>query len=205
MADKRDDLVSDWSASVLACLRRFGSGPLPAIRLSSSHARARNQLTRRWFCHSAALTTAGFACLPDVVRGRATAGQQSSLAYPPRKIEGAERVLPGSFLYFSYPKSSDTAVLLRISDGEYLAYSRRCAHLGCTVEFDKARRCLACPCHRGAYDSRTGYVLYGPPPRPLDQIVLQVRAGGEVWAVGKVFAGDQNASINARPNSGGSN
>jgi hypothetical protein len=29
--------------------------------------------------------------------------------------------------------------------------------------------------------------MYGPPPRPLDQIVLQMRAGSEVWAVGKTI------------------
>lgn len=162
------------------------------------------QLTRRGFCYTAALATAGAACLPQVATGQAAGGEQPSLAYPPRKIEGAERVLPGSFLYFSYPKSNDPAVLLRTLDGQYLAYSRRCAHLGCTIDFDKAQRCLACPCHRGVYDARTGYVLYGPPPRPLDQIILQVRAGGEIWAVGKAFAGDQNAALNTRPDPGGS-
>jgi hypothetical protein len=55
------------------------------------------------------------------------------------------------------------------------------------------------------YDSRTGYVLYGPPPKPLDQIILQVRAGGEIWAVGKAAGGNQNASAGIRTNSGGSN
>jgi hypothetical protein len=35
------------------------------------------------------------------------------------------------------------------------------------------------------FDARIGYAIYGPPQRPLDQIVLQMRAGGEVWAVGR--------------------
>ncbi|HET9786027.1 MAG TPA: hypothetical protein VFP47_02785, partial [Pyrinomonadaceae bacterium] len=42
-----------------------------------------------------------------------------------------------------------------------------------------------CPCHKGAFDPQTGFVLFGPPTRPLDPIVLQIRAGGEVWAVGR--------------------
>jgi Rieske Fe-S protein len=67
--------------------------------------------------------------------------------------------------------------------------------LGCSVDFDSARRCLACPCHRGVYDAQTGYVVYGPPPRPLDQIVLQMRAGGELWAVGRRTGGDLNAEL----------
>ena len=192
-------MATDWSASVPLALNETSSTASKRGRLRSSH------VTRRGFCHTAALATAGVACLPHTARSQSGDGEQPSLAYPPHKIEGAERVLPGSFLYFSYPKSSDPAVLLRTLDGQYLAYSRRCAHLGCTVEFDKAQRCLLCPCHRGVYDARTGYVLYGPPPRPLDQIVLQVRAGGEIWAVGKASAGDQNAAINPRPVSGGLN
>jgi len=75
--------------------------------------------------------------------------------------------------------------LLRLSDGQYSAFSRKCSHAGCSVEVDTAGRCLKCPCHRGMFDARIGYVMYGPPQRPLDQVVLQMRGGGEVWAVGK--------------------
>jgi hypothetical protein len=32
-----------------------------------------------------------------------------------------------------------------------------------------------------------GQVMFGPPRRPLDEIILQMRAGGQVWAVGKSF------------------
>ena len=101
------------------------------------------------------------------------------------KIEGAEALLPGSSLYFNYPTRNDPAVLLRLSESEFKAYSRRCSHAGCTVDFHAQSRCLMCPCHRGAYDARMGRVMFGPPQRPLDEIVLQVRAGGYLWAVGK--------------------
>ena len=107
------------------------------------------------------------------------------VAYPPRRIEGAETLLPGASLYFDYPTRNDPAVVLRTREGEVKAYSRRCSHAGCSVEFDAPRRCLRCPCHQGAYDPRVGQVMFGPPRRPLDEIVLQVRAGGQVWAVGK--------------------
>lgn len=152
------------------------------------------KLTRRSFCNTAVLISAGLVLAPIKVRSQKPTEEQSLLAYPPVKIEGAERLLPGSSLYFNYPKKSDPAVLLRTMDGQYLAFSRKCAHLGCSIDFDKAQRCLVCPCHRGVYDSRTGYVVLGPPPRPLDQIILQVRAGGELWAVGKAVGGNQNAS-----------
>jgi len=149
-------------------------------------------LSRRDFCNQALLTSAAVMIAATETAARDNQ-QQSLVAYPPVRIEGAPRLMPGSFLYFDYPKANNPAVLVRTMDGEYLAYSRKCAHRGCTVDYDTARRCLTCPCHRGVYDGRTGYVMYGPPPRPLDQIVLQMRAGGEVWAVGKRTAGDLNA------------
>jgi Rieske Fe-S protein len=149
-------------------------------------------ITRRTFCNRALLSSAAVVIAAPNVTGQKET-QQNLLAYPPLKIEGSERVMPGSYLYFNYPKANNPAVLVRTMDGQYLAYSRKCAHLGCSVDFDTARRCLTCPCHRGVYDSRNGYVMYGPPPRPLDQIVLEMRAGGEVWAVGKLLAGDHNA------------
>ena len=140
-------------------------------------------ITRRSFCNRALLTSAALMVTAPDSAGR-NHDHQTLLAYPPIKIDGAERVMPGSFLYFDYPKANNPAVLVRTMDGQYLAYSRKCAHLGCSVDFDTANRCLRCPCHRGVYDSRNGYVMYGPPPRPLDQIILHTRAGGEVWAVG---------------------
>jgi len=152
-----------------------------------------SQLSRRSFCNRALVTSAGLLLAAGEVKTQKESQGQTLLMYPPTKIEGAERVVPGTSLYFNYPKSSDAAVLVRTTDGQFLAFSRKCAHRGCSVDFDEGRRCLVCPCHRGVYDTRTGYVMYGPPPRPLDQIILQIRAGGEVWAVGKRPGGDFNA------------
>lgn len=158
-----------------------------------SKATGQHGLTRRKFCNRLLITSAGLALAAKNLKGESANQSGSLVAYPPMKIEGAERVMPGSFLYFSYPSANDPAVLVRGLDGEYAAYSRKCAHLGCSVDFDPARRCLNCPCHQGAYDARTGYVLYGPPPRPLDQIALQMRGGG-VWAVGRsIGSNDPNA------------
>lgn len=144
-----------------------------------------NEITRRRFCNRALLATSALALGASSLKGAAAAQRDLQIAYPPMKIEGAENLIPGSFLYFSYPTPRDAAVLVRAQDGQYSAYSRKCAHLGCSVDFNAARRCLTCPCHQGAYDARTGFVLFGPPLRPLDPVVLQMQAGGQVWAVGK--------------------
>lgn len=157
-------------------------------------AKVEAQITRRNFCNRVLVTSAGLTLAGITARGQQPNKNpgQSLLAYPPMRIEGAAQLAPGSFLYFDYPRAGNAAVLVRTTDGQFLAYSRKCAHLGCTVDYDRAARCLTCPCHRGVYDARTGYVVLGPPPRPLDQIILQMRAGGEVWAVGKRPGGDTN-------------
>lgn len=146
-----------------------------------------NRVTRRRFCNSVMLASTAFALQAKRFTTVAAQSGGTTLEYPPMKIGGAEALIPGSFLYFNYPTHRDDAVLVRAEDGEYFAYSRKCAHLGCTVDFDAALRRLVCSCHHGAYDARTGFRVFGPPPRPLDAIVLQMRAGGEVWAVGKTI------------------
>ena len=140
--------------------------------------------TRRVFCTDLLLTSAGLL-LAAPVATKGIAAHDSIVAYPAMKIEGAEALLPGSSLYFNYPTRNDPAVLLRLSESEYRAYSRRCSHAGCSVDFHAPSRCLMCPCHRGAYDARLGHVMFGPPQRSLDEIVLEVRAGGHLWAIGK--------------------
>jgi cytochrome b6-f complex iron-sulfur subunit len=57
--------------------------------------------------------------------------------------------------------------LCRMEDGGFLAVSRKCTHLGCTIPWvDKENR-FACPCHGSAFDIR-GEVINAPAPRALD-------------------------------------
>jgi nitrite reductase/ring-hydroxylating ferredoxin subunit len=99
------------------------------------------------------------------------------------KIEGGMQLEPGGSLNFFYPDENDSAILVRSRDGQYYAYGQKCTHFTCPVYYSKEHERLECPCHEGGFDARTGNVLYGPPPRPLDKVEIEVR-GGEVWAVG---------------------
>lgn len=68
------------------------------------------------------------------------------------------------------------AVWLYTDDGEsFTAYNGHCTHLGCGFGYDKDRKTFVCPCHRGQFDVRSGAVLAGPPPRPLDRLEVRVR------------------------------
>ena len=57
--------------------------------------------------------------------------------------------------------------LARLEDGGFLALSRKCTHLGCTVPWVEKEMKFACPCHASAFDI-TGEVINSPASRPLD-------------------------------------
>lgn len=68
-----------------------------------------------------------------------------------------------------------SGVWLYTEDGEkFKAYNGHCTHLGCSYVYDKDRKDFFCPCHRGQFDAKTGEVLGGPPPRPLDELEVRV-------------------------------
>jgi len=57
--------------------------------------------------------------------------------------------------------------LARLDDGGFLAMSRRCTHLSCTVPWVEAENRFICPCHSSEFDIR-GNVINPPAPRALD-------------------------------------
>jgi Rieske Fe-S protein len=67
----------------------------------------------------------------------------------------------------------DRFYLCRLEDGGFLAVSRKCTHLGCTVPWRDKEKKFACPCHASAFDIR-GEVISAPAPRALDIYPLTI-------------------------------
>jgi cytochrome b6-f complex iron-sulfur subunit len=63
--------------------------------------------------------------------------------------------------------------LVRLEDGGFLALSRVCTHLGCTVPWSTEEQRFTCPCHSSTYDIR-GDVLSPPAPRALDLYPVRI-------------------------------
>jgi cytochrome b6-f complex iron-sulfur subunit len=84
----------------------------------------------------------------------------------------AEGFAPGSVTAFP----AGRFYLVRLEDGGFLALSRQCTHLGCSVPWDEATGRFACPCHASAFDLR-GDVLAPPAPRPLDLFAVRIENG----------------------------
>jgi cytochrome b6-f complex iron-sulfur subunit len=57
--------------------------------------------------------------------------------------------------------------LARLEDGGFLAMSRSCTHLSCTIPWVSKENRFICPCHSSAFDIR-GEVINPPAPRALD-------------------------------------
>jgi cytochrome b6-f complex iron-sulfur subunit len=74
-----------------------------------------------------------------------------------------ERFTPNSVTAFVRGKF----YLARLEDGGFLALSRTCTHLGCSVPWIEKEMKFACPCHGSTFDI-TGKVIDAPAPRALD-------------------------------------
>jgi len=151
------------------------------------------QVTRREFCNFLGLTSAALFLGAGGFAASAAFDASKSETLAAARIEGAELLAPNSSLNFYYPTERDSAILIRSADGAYHAYGQKCTHLSCPVYYSRDHQRLECPCHEGAFEAATGNVLYGPPPRALDAIEVEVR-GGQVWAIGRRASTDEHAS-----------
>jgi Rieske Fe-S protein len=151
------------------------------------------QVTRREFCNFLALTSTALFIGAAGFAAKSALDARNEPSFTPAPIPNAANMPVGSALNFRYPTEKDTAILVRVSETEYYAYGQKCTHLSCPVYFEKEHGRFECPCHEGAFDVKTGNVLYGPPPRPLDRIEIERRANGEVRAIARKAQGGENA------------
>lgn len=78
-------------------------------------------------------------------------------------------VVPGKAHFFQY--RGKPAVALQPSPGVFVALSAVCTHLGCVVAWQEQAGEFQCPCHGGRF-ATDGKVLGGPPPKPLESLVV---------------------------------
>ena len=69
-----------------------------------------------------------------------------------------------------------TAWVVKQPDGQVVAFTPNCTHLGCAYHWDDPSHTFVCPCHTSSF-SIDGKVLGGPAPRPLDRYMVRVQAG----------------------------
>ena len=104
-------------------------------------------------------------------------------APPVRKIIGLHEMAVGTSRVFTYPGEDDKCILVRTGEVGFYAFNQKCTHLSCAVVADMAHARFHCPCHNGSFEMRTGAPIAGPPRRPLERILLEIR-DGDLYATG---------------------
>ena len=77
----------------------------------------------------------------------------------------------------------EPGLLIRTAEGDLRAFSARCTHLNCTVQYDAGEKQIVCACHGGVFDLN-GKNVAGPPPKPL--IAYSVNARDDEIVVSRV-------------------
>ena len=144
------------------------------------------ELTRRNFLKlggggiaagAAALTSAGALAKDDGVDvGRVT------LPYPEKPIGVAKKMAVNKPVTFNYPDEASPCVAVRMGEpvpggvgpnGDIVAYSVLCTHMGCPVSYDETSRNFKCPCHFSVFDSeKEGQMVTGQATENLPVIIL---------------------------------
>jgi len=134
----------------------------------------KEKISRRAFLNGAWLTlgTVAFAELIAIVvtffrpRKARTATENLDTIIVAGPVDNFE---PGSVTAFVRGKF----YLARLEDGGFLAMSRSCTHLSCTVPWVSEENKFVCPCHSSAFDI-SGAVVSPPAPRALDLLNIRI-------------------------------
>ncbi len=141
------------------------------VRQSDEH-----DVTRRQFCKvacgSALAVGAGFLAKDKLFPAPVTK--------EPMLVARVVDVPVGGTKLFNYPTEHHPAILVRLGENEFAAFSQSCTHLQCPVHYRHEQRQFYCPCHEGFFSAQDGRVLAGPPPRALPRFPISIR-DGEIW------------------------
>lgn len=154
-------------------------GPRPRSRWSEDfpiRQTAEHRVSRREFAKFLGLASLVFFAGTSWLMGR-RAQKHSQSVTKEVFVANTDEIKIGGYKLFRYPTPNDPAILVRLEEDQFAAYSQSCTHLSCPVHFQAATREMFCPCHDGHFSAENGRVLAGPPQRALPRFPLTVRAG----------------------------
>ncbi|RME42775.1 MAG: arsenate reductase (azurin) small subunit, partial [Chloroflexi bacterium] len=115
---------------------------------------------------------------------------------PRTKVASAKDLEAGKPLKANYPDNKSPIYVVKLGkavmggvgpDGDIVAFSRLCPHMGCTLkQFIADQNTLVCGCHYSVFDlSKGGMMVIGQSTDNLPQVDLEYDAGsGDIYAVG---------------------
>ncbi len=156
---------------------------------------------RRFFLKSGGTAAAavGAVVIPihnaEAAKPAAAATGGSTLPYPNKAIGIASKMPINQAVSFSYPDASSPCYAIRMGspvsggvgpNGDIVAYSSLCTHMGCPVAYDSGTKTMKCGCHFSMFDVEThGQMVCGQATENLPQIKLEYdEKTGSVHATG---------------------
>jgi len=161
---------------------------------------------------SAVLAVGGIAAVLKSITNTApptaaTTGTAASMQFPRVKVAQLSDLTISQPISFNYPLDNEPNILVKLGtkavggvgpDGDIVAFSSICQHLGCIYGFQaagssptcnasyKADRPVGyCCCHGSVYDLvNKANVIAGPSQRPQPQVLLEVDSSGIIFATG---------------------
>jgi len=153
--------------------------------------------------------TIGSAGTTSSTAGSTTSSTSTAVsAFPRVKVANISDLAGGQTVTFAYPLEETPNLLAKLGqkaeggvgpDGDIVAFSQVCQHLGCIYGYvptggspkcDSSYKASApvgfCCCHGTVYDLTNGAaVLEGPSPRPQPQVTLEFdNSTGDIYAIG---------------------
>lgn len=157
------------------------------------------KIGRRFFLKSggAAAAVAGGTVIPIHNANAAAPAAQATTTLPyPKKAVGKASGMPiNQVVNFTYPDASSPCYAIRMGasvpggvgpNGDIVAYSSYCTHMGCPVAYDAGTRTFKCGCHFSIFDPENlGQMVSGQATEDLPRIKLEYDAKTDsVHAVG---------------------
>ncbi len=157
------------------------------------------KVSRRIFLKVAGTSVAGvgaavspvgpaMAAESDAAAIRAAAGM-AVLPYPKAAVGKAKAMQPNTPVSFNYPDAGSPCVAIKMGqrvaggvgpDGDIVAYSSLCTHMGCPLIYDAKTRSFKCPCHYSMFDpEKSGQMICGQATEDLPQIQLSYDEGND--------------------------
>ncbi|MFL5588959.1 MAG: TQO small subunit DoxD [Ktedonobacteraceae bacterium] len=102
-----------------------------------------------------------------------TATATGTLSSP--EIARVNAVQNNSAVNFTLTSNGDPGILVRLNNGQFVAYDAVCTHAGCPVDYDPSSQLLVCPCHGAAFDpAKSAAVAQGPAATPLTGVPIHI-------------------------------
>lgn len=79
-----------------------------------------------------------------------------------------------------FNSSQGAAILIRMTESKMVAYTTKCTHEGCTVQFNPGRTLLECPCHGATFDPAKDAAPTRPASRPLTKVNVAIQGSNIV-------------------------